>query len=413
MPDLRPDWRALPCLAVLLLAASAGRAQQASVPVPEMVQIPAGSFQMGSEEGASWEKPVHQVEVSAFRIARRPVSVREFRAFRPQHALPGGETEVMAQMAERPVTGVTWDDAVAYAQWLTQQTNTPFRLPTEAEWERAARGGLEQQKYPWGDEPAPVPEDRIGDPEYRPEPRPNPFGVIAAHENLWEWTADWYDPVYYQSSPPKDPRGAASGQFRVLRGGGYRNDPNSVRTWNRGSARPSSSSNVIGFRVAHDEIPEAPPPAVTRVEPPSPAPVPQAAPTPEGPPPAIAPPAAQPAPSSPASPPSGLLAATGIETTQDGGGATILVATSDSVTYNTMRLSGPDRLVVDIEGAAMQIPAPQRTVPINHLGIVRVRSAQFSADPPVVRIVVDMERRLDFNIEDRPDGFAIRLQATP
>jgi formylglycine-generating enzyme required for sulfatase activity len=177
---------------------------------------------MGSEEGATWEKPVHRVDLSGFSIGRLPVTNAEFRAFRPEHHSPIDDRD------EVPVTGVTWEDATAYCQWLS------------AKRERASRGGLEQKKYPWGDDP-PVPPNRVDDHDYRPDPRPNPFAVIAGTHNLWEWVADHYDPGYFNSSPARDPKGPSAGEYRVLRGGGYPGDYNSVRCYSRGSARPRTS----------------------------------------------------------------------------------------------------------------------------------------------------------------------------
>ena len=107
---------------------------------------------MGSSNGAAWEKPVHTVEISAFAIGKRPVTNAEFRAFRPSHHSVANDND------ESPVTDISWEDAVEYCRWLSDQTGRPYRLPSEAEWERAARGGLEQKKYPWGDEaPAVLP----------------------------------------------------------------------------------------------------------------------------------------------------------------------------------------------------------------------------------------------------------------
>ncbi len=127
---------------------------------------------MGSEEGASWEKPVHRVEVGEFWIGKRPVSNGEFRAFQPQHRSPGGDGD------QAPVTSVGWQAAQDYCRWLSRKTGDPYRLATEAEWEKAARGGLEGKKYPWGDEP-PVPQDKLKDESFRPAERPNAYGRPA------------------------------------------------------------------------------------------------------------------------------------------------------------------------------------------------------------------------------------------
>jgi hypothetical protein len=247
------------------------------------------------------------------------------------------------------------------------------------------RGGLEQKKYPWGDEP-PVPEEKLDDLSYRPQPKPNAFGVIAAHRNLWEWTADWYDPEYYQKSPQKDPRGPESGQFHVLRGGGYRNDPNSVFNWNRGSARPQSATSVITFRVARGAA-TAPPAVSQQPSRPAQAPVETAA-----------------------SP--GPVQVGGIEVARGPAETTIRVAMSGRPAFKTMRLGEPERLVIDIPGT-IDMASASRNTEVNHLGVSRVRSAQFSAEPPVVRIVVDMERRLNFEINPAEGALEVQLRAAP
>jgi formylglycine-generating enzyme required for sulfatase activity len=369
-------------LFALLAAVSPGWTLRAQVPVPEMVQIPAGSFLMGSEEGASWEKPVHKVEVSEFWIGRRPVTLREFRAFRAAHPTPGNDAAAPdAADAEQPAANVSWEDAAAYCRWLAERTGQPFRLPAEAEWERAVRGGLEQKKYPWGDDP-PVPADRVDDPTYRPAPRPNAIGVEAAHRNLWEWTADWYDPEYYKKSPEKDPPGPANGQYKVLRGGGYRNDPNSVFTWNRGSARPRSATEVITFRVARGEPVSRP--AVSERRPPA----------------AIA-------------IPSGRVVLSGVQVLRGEKDLSIRLTTSSQASFKTMQLENPNRFVIDVTGGTMELPASSRSVAVNHLGVLRIRAAQFATDPPVARVVIDAERRLEFTVEAGPDALQIRLRTTP
>ena len=377
-----PSRRGLIVLLLALLAAVLpGWALRAQIPVPEMVQIPAGSFLMGSEEGASWEKPVHKVEVSEFWIGRRPVTLREFRAFRADHPAPASDAAAPeAEVAGQPAANVSWEDAAAYCRWLAERTGQPFRLPGEAEWERAVRGGLEQKKYPWGDDP-PVPADRVDDPAYRPMPRPNAFGVEAAHRNLWEWTADWYDPEYYTKSPEKDPPGPANGQYKVLRGGGYRNDPNSVFTWNRGSARPQSATAVITFRVARGEAVSRP--AVSESRPP------------------------------PTAIPSGRVVLSGVQVLRGEKDLSIRLTTSSQASFKTMRLKNPDRFVIDVAGGLMELPASSRSVEVNHLGVLRIRAAQFAADPPVARIVIDAERPLEFTAEAGPDALQIRLRATP
>ena len=134
-----------------------------SVMSPEIVIIPAGSFLMGSDQGQENEQPVHRVWIDAFAIGKFPVTNREYKIYVEDKAAPAPPfwTEPMFAHPEKPVVGVTWDDAAAYCQWLSERLGQAFRLPTEAEWERAARGQREGALYPWGDEP-PVGETIFG-----------------------------------------------------------------------------------------------------------------------------------------------------------------------------------------------------------------------------------------------------------
>ena len=363
----------------IILAVAWLGAAPPDLPVPEVVQIPAGAFSMGSEEGASWEKPVHRVEVGEFWIGKRPVSNAEFRAFQPQHRNPGGDGD------QAPVTSVGWQAAQDYCRWLSRKTGDPYRLATEAEWEKAARGGLEGKKYPWGDEP-PVPQDKLKDESFRPAERPNAYGMIAGANGLWEWTADWYSAGYYENSPAVNPKGPASGEFRVLRGGGYRSDPNSMRCWNRGSSRPKAAPDIVTFRVVTESKPKAVQISESR-------------------------PATRPAPSRPPpAAPGGLIALTSIEIRAEGGGVIVAIVTDKPAQYKTMVLSGPHRLVIDLSGTLVKTPGSNRSTTLNQLGVKGVRWAQFKRNPAIARIVVDMEVRLDFKIDVRADQLVVRLQ---
>ena len=193
-------------------------------PAPETVRVAAGRFQMGSAVGAAWEKPVHEVFVSEFSIGKRPVTFAEFRAFRPEHPNPPHVPQDV-DVSTRPVTGVSWNDAQSYCRWLSEQTGRRYRLPTEAEWEKAIRGGLEGKPYPWGDELS-VPKDKAGDPDYEIPEKANPWGIFAGTYGAWGWVVDGFSSDYYRKPPDKDPQGPEGARYRVLRGGGYRSDPN-------------------------------------------------------------------------------------------------------------------------------------------------------------------------------------------
>lgn len=349
--------------------------------VPEFVSIPAGEYSMGSTEGANWEQPAHRVQTPALEIAARPISNREFQAFRPSHRSAGD------QSPNAPVTGVTWNDAMAYSEWLQGQLGAGIALPTEARWERAVRGDLDQQTYPWGNE---FNVNSVAAPGAKAAPRANPFGMYAITYNLWEWAADWYAPDYYGSSPEHDPQGPTSGEFRVLRGGGFRSDPASATCYSRGSARPATSSAYVTFRVM--KTGRAPIVQVTEAPKPT-APV-------------------QPTDTVAAHPPTPLtggLNVTAIEFGQSGTGLEIRLATSAQAAYRSFALVGPDRLVVDIDGAVQRITKGSGTVAVGMGGVNRIRYAQFQLDPPITRVVVDLTGPVGHQIETTDTQILLRL----
>lgn len=195
----------------------------------EMILIPAGEFVMGSNEGSADEKPPHTVYLDSFYIDRFPVTNAEYKKFidatkrePPAHWQNG---KIPPGKENHPVVYVSWDDANAYAQWAGK------RLPTEAEWEKAASwddSRKEKRVYPWGNDfdvgKCNCAESGIGDttPVGKYSPQGDSFyGVADMAGNVWEWCADWYDKNYYKNSPRENPKGPASGQYRVLRGGSW------------------------------------------------------------------------------------------------------------------------------------------------------------------------------------------------
>jgi formylglycine-generating enzyme required for sulfatase activity len=144
----------------------------------------------------------------------------------------------------------------SYCQWLTQKTGQNFRLPSEAEWEKAARA-----KYPWGSSAPTVNKVNMnGSGDGFPFTAPvgsfplgeSHYGVMDMAGNVWEWIADWYDAQYYKASLELDPRGPTDGSYRVVRGGSWKNGPELIRSANRSSERPDRRLNIVGFRVAMD-----------------------------------------------------------------------------------------------------------------------------------------------------------------
>jgi formylglycine-generating enzyme required for sulfatase activity len=229
------------------MPSDASRASEFEVAGPEVVLVPAGCFVMGSASGRDDEWPPHEVELAAFEIGRTPVANAEYAAFLAsgQIAPPPWWGRPGFAAPDQPVVGATWDEAVAFAGWLSEGSGRRWRLPTEAEWERAVRGGLEAAPTAWGDAlPAgELPEGKLDGPWLLGRGTPNGFGLMDPGTLVHEWCQDWYAPGYYGAAPRLDPRGPEEGQRRASRGGSWRHR---VR-WSPPSAR---SSLPPGFRYA-------------------------------------------------------------------------------------------------------------------------------------------------------------------
>ncbi len=160
---------------------------------------------------------------------------------------------------DHPVTLIRWEDASAYCAWLSLATGRIIRLPTEAEWEKAARGGLEGKRYPWGDSidrdkanflADPLSRTARGTSQWRRFP-PNGYGLFDMSGNVWEWVHDWHSPSYYATSPLDAPTGPREGTLRVVRGGSWlADDIRMLSCSHRHKVPPDTYSYGIGFRVA-------------------------------------------------------------------------------------------------------------------------------------------------------------------
>jgi formylglycine-generating enzyme len=225
--------------------------------LPEMVLVPEGDFLMGSEARMDNEKPVHRVWVGGFMIGKFPVTNREYGIFVAETAMdaPPFWSEKMFSHPDKPVVGVSWHEAATYCSWLSERSEKKFRLATEAEWERAARGGIEGRKYPWGDELRPEEDSpgydvELGGPERVGLHEPNGFGLYDMCASVHEWCNDFYDPNYYSISPERNPPGSSSGQRKVSRGGSWRHRIKFSRSAARSSLNPTFRYADYGFRVA-------------------------------------------------------------------------------------------------------------------------------------------------------------------
>lgn len=256
--------------------------------LPELALVPAGEFVMGADDGDDDERPAHPVQVDDFLISAHPITNIEYAKFVRDtgHRAPalydlplvvtagGREREQLFRATGQPyvwqngepatdrhfhpVTLVRWDDAVAYCTWLSAETGRTVRLPSEAEWEKAARGGVDRRRYPWGDRVDRNMANFLTDPTLKAlhgttrcgSYPPNAYGLYDMAGNVWEWVQDWYDPHYYAHAPFDNPPGPPNGQLRVLRGGSWLvADVRMLSCSHRHKVPPDTYSYGIGFRV--------------------------------------------------------------------------------------------------------------------------------------------------------------------
>ncbi|MBZ5645699.1 MAG: formylglycine-generating enzyme family protein [Acidobacteriia bacterium] len=223
---------------------------------PDLARIPAGWFLMGSDTGQDNERPVHRVWLDAFELAARQVTNADYARYLDAANAPAPPhwNDPLFCNPEQPVVAVSWFEAVAYCKWLSRVTGRKCRLPTEAEWERAARGGEDGKQYPWGDEPPQSLPDYATRWLTGPEPvgryAPNAFGLYDIGDNVHEWCSDWYDANYYAASPQRNPSGPAEGTRRASRGGSWRHHVKVARCAARSSIPPHFQYADYGFRVA-------------------------------------------------------------------------------------------------------------------------------------------------------------------
>lgn len=241
----------------------------------QMVLIPAGTFTMGSDRRAADEKPAHKVYLQSYYISKHEVTNAEYYEFwidirdkktlktrhTPEnfthHPHIGPWPERATKHPNHPVVGVSWHDAEAYAEWKG------MRLPTEAEWEKAARGYTERT-FPWGNalelyantaEKNDGYENRLSPVGSYPKGK-SFFGVLDMAGNVWEWTADWYNDVYYYHSPKQNPTGPSTGSWRVIRGGSWIDKIARCSTTFRFYLYPSLKTSFVGFRLAKAAVKE-------------------------------------------------------------------------------------------------------------------------------------------------------------
>lgn len=240
----------------------------------ELRLVPAGEYLLGSppgEPGRYWDEgPQHRVRLTAFYITTTEITNAWYGRFLREtgHQPPLYWRDRNLNAPEQPVVGVTWYDALAFARWLSKITGEPYRLPTEAEWEAAARGGLVGQPYPWGAEP-PAAGGRYRA-NYNPKPYaadgyaytapvgsfpPNGYGLYDMAGNVAEWCLDWYSPDAYTYRSGADPAGPPTGTAKVVRGGSWYSSARELRCAARQAWPPPSADGFIGFRLVRPLVP--------------------------------------------------------------------------------------------------------------------------------------------------------------
>jgi formylglycine-generating enzyme required for sulfatase activity len=257
--------------------------------VPQFVAVPGGEFLMGATDGEEDERPARRVCVDAFQIAKHPITNAQYAQFvramdHPAPAVrelprivPTGAEATFLDLAtpytwrggvpshereRHPVVLVTYDDAESYCAWLSRRLGRAVRLPTEAEWERAARGGRDARRYPWGDDIDPSRANFLADPSLKRRRGTSPVGDYPANGfelcdmigNVWEWVSDWYRPDAYRQDDVHNPRGPAAGTLRIVRGGAWvTHDVAQLRCAHRHKVPTDTYAYSIGFRVVSSD----------------------------------------------------------------------------------------------------------------------------------------------------------------
>jgi formylglycine-generating enzyme required for sulfatase activity len=241
----------------LLLMASVVTAQK----LPDLIQVDGGTFTMGSEEIRNPQDtvaaPLHQVTVKSFKIAKTETTVAQWKSYCTSTSTRMPVEPAWGWIDNHPIINVSWDEAVAYCQWLSKQTGKKYRLPTEAEWEYAARGGNKSKgflfaggqsvyKYGWFEENSSSTTQPVA------QKRPNELGIYDMSGNAWEWCHDWWGP--YTEKAENNPQGPDGDRyFKVLRGGSWNFGFNDCRIGTRDFFSPDGRHNDFSFRVVMDE----------------------------------------------------------------------------------------------------------------------------------------------------------------
>jgi sulfatase modifying factor 1 len=260
--------------------------ERIGTPQSNLARITAGEFLMGAADGRPDERPVHRVYLSEFYVSRFAVTHDEYARFVNATGYPAptiqklpliasnGRDAIFRELAAayawdnggppagrggHPVVLIRYNDAVAYCGWMSTVLARTVRLPTEAEWEKAARGGIEGERYPWGDgEPEASRCNFLTDAALKAQRgtrptgtyAPNAYGLYDVAGNVWEWVSDWYGAYGDGAGEARDPKGPETGEMRIVRGGSWvTEDPSMLRCAYRHKVPPDTYAYSIGFRI--------------------------------------------------------------------------------------------------------------------------------------------------------------------
>ena len=225
----------------------------------QLIRLPGGPFTMGNPRGRRDEQPPRNISLDPFRAAVRPVANRDYREFVDRAGAPPPPfwNEPEFSIDDAPVVGISWHDAVAYCEWRAALDGIPYRLPTEAEREFAARGGLAAADWPcddpyWPDDPIRAEFAALERPHVPSETCANGYGLLCMADNVHEWCSDWYARDAYAALESANPRGPGDGSRRASRGGSWRHRIKFTRVSARSSLPPAYRYNDYGFRLYAD-----------------------------------------------------------------------------------------------------------------------------------------------------------------
>jgi formylglycine-generating enzyme len=258
---MHPTLKIIEILTLLVLSVNFSSAQ---APDPEMVFIQGGTFKMGYNMGGEDEKPIHEVLVDDFYIGKYEVMQFQWNMIMDQDT----NKRYFEGCDSCPVERVSWYNVNEFIDKLNEKTNLNYRLPTEAEWEYAAKGGSLTKGYKYSGSSSDISVAwKVGISNSVTHPaglkKPNELGIYDMSGNVFEWCNDWYSSSWYQVSPGENPTGPVEGDFRVIRGGSWFYDHAGLRTTDRESANPSYRYGYIGFRLCRSAVEKTQKPADT------------------------------------------------------------------------------------------------------------------------------------------------------